>query len=96
MLCDVFDGVSIRRNANIDGDMNTDKPNVAMTGMTQPECIIPWMKASSDPSGLQNRVQIIAPSVKFKTYDEIKSLGDETHYTFLKCRNQHQILFWMN
>ena len=85
MLCDMFDGMSIRRHTKIDGDMNIDKPNVAITGMTQPEHIIPWIRAGSDPSGFWNRLQIVAPFVKFKSYDEVESLDEETHYLFSKC-----------
>ena len=65
MLRDVFGVMSIRMYAKIDSNMITRKPNVSITSMMQPECIIPWMRARSDQSGSWNRFQIVAPFVHF-------------------------------
>ena len=80
MLCNMIDGVSIRRNEKNDSYMSIVKPNVSMTNMTQPEHIIPRMRSSSDPSGLWNRFKIIAPFVDFKSYGEVESLDDEKYF----------------
>ena len=82
MLCDMFDMLSIRGHSKIDVDMSKENPNLAITGMTLPECIISWMRASSDPSRLLNRFQIVAPFVDLK------------HATKLKVQMTKRIVFF--
>ena len=41
-----------------------------------------WVRAGSDPSGLWNIFQIVAPFFDFKTCNEVGSFDDEMHCAF--------------
>ena len=97
ILCDIFDGVSIRRHTKIYGDVRIDKPNFSITSMMQPRWIIPWMKADSELSGLWNHFQIFAPFADFKTCDEVENSYDKTCHVFsqtLEVTCSDEILGW--
>ena len=74
MLCDMFDGMSIRRHAKIDGDISTSETNVGTLGFIQPDYFEPLIRRGNDPSGLFRRFVIAAPAVDFKKFKDIERL----------------------
>lgn len=80
LLCEMFDGMSIRRNAKSEGDMSVEKTNVSITGMMQPDFALPNMEEGEDASGLHRRFFYCAPKVRFSNYDDSADVDHESYF----------------
>ena len=81
LLCEMFDGMSIRRHTKTDGDMSVDKTNISITGMIQPDFALPSMEEGNHSSGLCRRFFYCAPKVGFSNCDDS---ADVDHDSFFK------------
>ena len=63
MLCDMFDGMPIRRHTKIDGDISPLQTNVGTLRFIQPDHFEPLFMHGNDPSRLFQRLTIAAPAV---------------------------------
>jgi hypothetical protein len=80
LLCEMFDGMSIRRHTKCDGDMSVDKTNVSITGMIQPDFALPNMEEGNDSSGLYRRFFCCAPKVGFSNYEDSSILDHDSYF----------------